>query len=124
MKAYTILILMAVALGVSTLLYINKTKQPDDIDLFSASLFPITKYLPKGAHISIRTEPSKAELLPWARYVLAPRYLSPLPDNDTTLVIQYAQNGDSNLNAFTTSQKQLWQVRDNQYVYTLTIHQP
>ncbi|RYE23134.1 MAG: hypothetical protein EOP51_11465 [Sphingobacteriales bacterium] len=120
MKAYTIMILMAVAVAVSTLLYINKTKQADDIDRFSNSLLPVTKYLSGGAHISIRTEPSKAELLPWARYTLAPRYLSPLPNHDTTLVIQYTQNSDSALTAFASSQRQLWQVRDSQYTYTLT----
>lgn len=124
MKAYTILILMAIAAVVSTLLYLSKTKHADDIDRFSNSLSVVTEYLPKGAHISIRTEPSKAELLPWARYALAPHYLSPLPDHDTTLVIQHAQTSDSNLQAFTASQRKLWQAHDSQYIYTLTTRQP
>lgn len=120
MKAYTILILIAASLAVSTLLYVSKWKHKDAIDSFSSSLQPVTKYLSEGAHISIRTEPSKAELLPWARYTLAPLYLSPLPDFDTTLTIQYLQGGDSNLGTFVAAQHPIWQARDSQYVYTLT----
>ena len=124
MKAYTILILMVTAIAVSTLLYLSKTKQADDIDRFSKSLQPVTVHIPSGAHISIRSEPSKAELLPWARYALTPRYLSPLPDYDTILTIQYLQGGDSSLQAFVAAQHPIWQARDSQYIYTLTIHQP
>ena len=120
MKAYSILILIAASLAVSTLLYISKWKQKGAVDSFSSSLQPVTKYLSEGAHISIRTEPSKAELLPWARYTLAPRYLSPLPGFDTTLTIQYLQGGDSSLQAFVVAQHPIWQARDSQYIYTLT----
>ena len=120
MKAYTILILIAASLAVSTLLYFSKWKHTDAIDSFSNSLQPVTAYISPSAHIGIRTESSKAELLPWARYILAPRYLSPLPDFDTTLTIQYLQGGDSSLQAFVTAQHPIWQARDSQYVYTLT----
>lgn len=120
MKAYTILILIAASLAVSTLLYFSKWKQADAIDSFSNSLQPVTTLISPGAHISIRTEPFKAELLPWARYALAPHYLSPLPDFDTTLTIQYLQGGDSSLQAFVAARPAIWQARDSQYVYTLT----
>ncbi|WP_276134133.1 hypothetical protein [Polluticoccus soli] len=122
MKSHVVLIVMTAAIAAGTALHAYKTRQPDELDKIGKSLAEAQNLLPQGSRISFKGEPSKSELLSWARYAIVPAYLDPNARYDTMLIIRYkANNGDSALSNIESSRKPFWQYTDSIYHYSLSI---
>ncbi len=122
MKGYTVIIIIAVTVVTSTLLYVQKFKGKPDAMAKALDASRIVSSLPVSAQIGFKTEPGNDELYTKARCILAPRYLSIDPKErfDTTLIIQFSKGSDTNLISFIGSQQVLVQYADSNNIYTLT----
>jgi|GEM_PF-5622982 hypothetical protein len=119
MKPYFVIILLVLCVVVATILHATKLQQTDEISSFAKGIAPLQPYLhPNATTIGFKGEPSKSELLSWARFIAAPSYISPEPA-DTTLVIQYRSNSDPDMLNYMTSKLILKQVSDTQYTYSI-----
>lgn len=124
MKGYILFLLILLSIIISTLLYTNNfyNKKSDKMDGMATALSTMKKRIPAHNNYSYRGEPGDVDAYSFARYLLAPQYLSidPNVQFDTTLVIQYIKPLDSNLTLFVQSQHIIWHEEDTVYSYTLT----
>ena len=120
MKSHIVLIVIAATVAAGTALHAYNTSRPSELDNLGKALTGARRILQPDSRVSFKGEPSKSELLSWARYGMVPVYLDANDQYDTTLIIQYRTNGDSNLSNIVSSRKLLWQHTDSIYHYSLS----
>jgi hypothetical protein len=126
MKGTVVLLVIAIAVAISTLLHAGKMGQStEQMDKLRMALAPAARIIPQGAHIQFATEPGNIELYTQARFIMAPTLLQPVDSTfafDTLLAIQYKLGGDTLLAQRVQSYSRLWQHTDDRYIYTIITH--
>ena len=127
MKDSVIQFILFLSLTVSVFLQRGKLDDHDkDIDRIEKSLSRLKALLPPSSSVSFKTITKDPDfefqsLLVFARHTLAPRFIDPIQQHDTTLIINYKT--DSSFNGFINSKKTIAQFTDDKYSYTLTSKQ-
>ena len=116
MRAYFVIILLLVSVAVGTILHATKLNRPDELTSFTKGISPLRSYIKDG--VGFKGEPAKGELLSWARFSLAPVYISDSPA-DTTLIIQYRHSSDTSLAGYIAGRQIIYQHNDGIYTYLI-----